>query len=582
MARDSFRRIAGRNAGPAWVLFVAAAIAACSSAYGEEPAAPAPPTCALDCGAHGKCSGTGNEARCTCEPGAAGPDCRSCAAGFAHDPKTGTCVSRCALTACGPHETCRIEKGEPLCACNAGYTKASTACAWSGGPLDPSFENKPPGAWKLEGGASLEATGKGGVSPGLAMFSASCEGRVSQTFVMPAFADAEPLALEVSSYCTEGFLGLGCTFAAYELGVSGRFDSPVLSPGAGGDFRLARFCLGERAFGGKVSLSFTPSCGGGFDDRRGLDHAAIVPATACPAPGTIPNGNFDGTGGWEAAGADGAGAEVLVGGGTAGSRAGHLFASKRCVDASLTTTFSVPSSSLNRPAMTMTVKGSNATSMTVVAAGTTLATVSGTGVFEKVSVCLPQWSRGLAIPLSLHVSGGSGVCSVVIPTIDFLVDDLAIVSEPACPEPGLVIDGDFERKTSANPWMARLQGATLSFAGGAGAHGGTGYARLSGNATCDESSLSQSITVPDAVPGAGGPQLRFWYQGTGTEARFRGADDILPATTGWTQHTKCLAPTSAGHHVPFSIYFQAGGAACAYPTLLLDDVDVVHAKSCPE
>lgn len=208
---------------------------------------------------------------------------------------------------------------------------------------------------------------------------------------------------------------------------------------------------------------------------------------------------------------------------------------------------------------------------------------TGTGVFEATSLCLPQWSRGLAQPLTFTIDTGSGSCDEVL-DIDFVFDDLAIVSDPLCAEPGVVIDGGFEHPSSVSAWFASTlpTGASWSYGNGAGAHSGNGYGTLNGDATCSYTTLDQQMTVPDAKVGEGGPMLRFWYKAAGTNVEFLSSAGDLTAAFTWTQAKLCMDPKSAGRGFGFEIGFQSNGTGCVDPNVSVDDVEIVHDPSCPE
>src|SRR5690606_14499075 len=86
-------------------------------------------------------------------------------------------------------------------------------------------------------------------------------------------------------------------------------------------------CLGERAYGAEIDFAALPTtCASSLRSLQ-IDHPSIAPAPDCPAPGKIPNGDFEGAGGWTATGE---GAEVSAGVGSASSRGGRLHHANRC------------------------------------------------------------------------------------------------------------------------------------------------------------------------------------------------------------------------------------------------------------
>ena len=556
-------------------------VAACGDSYGEN-ASTTEPSCTPACGPQGTCNGTA----CTCEPGYTGADCTSCAPGLQNQSKPGTCESACAVTSCGPHATCSLVNDQPVCACMPSYAKPLASsdagadpkvCAWAGGPLDPGFQNMPAGAWVLEGTAKIDPSFPGTVNPGQLTFESNQSGRAYQSFAMPSFGDAEPLALVVSTSCSKTFQ---CKENRFEVGLNDRYFP--FSYASTESHAQARTCLGERSYGGPLRLDFGPSLGFfGLGSTTGYDDVSVVAAPDCPAPGTIPNGNFDGLGGWEASGI---GAEIAPTAGTGGSRAGHLAQAKRCDGAQLTGAISVPASSLASPALHMTVRGTTGKRLNIDSGYQVLGTVLGSGVFEAANLCLPQWSRGLALPLSFSINlGGSGSCDDPV-NADFVIDDLAIVSDPLCVEPAVVIDGGFEHASNLSAWYADVSplGYSWGYGSAAGAHSGNGFGYLYGGQTCTLTELTQTMTVPDAKPGKGGPRLRFWYRATGANAQFLSSAGTLTASDVWAPATTCLDPKRAGRPFGFGIGFQQATSACAYPTVSVDDVEIVHDPICPE
>lgn len=539
------------------------------------------------CGPHGTCVEAGDLASCVCQERYAGPTCGACAAGFQDDDGNGTCEPICGTERCRAHELCELSSGAPTCVCAPGYERAGEGCAWKGALKDPAFQDDPKGAWTLEGGAQIDPAAAGVVSPGLARVpSASCSGgRVRQRFAMPAVVDAEPLALELASYRTCSRLGSRLPIPCFGYVAMGLADRTVLGgfvsglPPSGGTATYQakdRLCLGDRAFVPTFELAFQAACGISTLEA-GFDHAAIVSAPECPMPGEIPNGNFEGAGGWQAVGS---GAEIAASGGNNGSRAGHVTTSARCEEPTLAGWIS-PRTVMPRAALVMTVKGTTGKDMNVtLVRGGLVATVRGTNVFDRVAVCLPEWTRGLAWPLNLTASSGTGgSCADPIPTVDFLFDDLAIATDASCPDPAWVIDGGFESKSPARPWT----GAYNVVSSATGAHAGGAYASISAGASCAAASMTQLATVPDPSAGAGGPMLRYWYKASanaGATTGFSGGGDALDPAPAWTQRTKCLDPKLAGR--PYSLVFTASGSTnCTSASLSVDDVEIVHDPSCP-
>ena len=184
---------------------------------------------------------------------------------------------------------------------------------------------------------------------------------------------------------------------------------------------------------------------------------------------------------------------------------------------------------------------------------------------------------------------------------DFVLDNLAFVSDPACETDANVFDSGFEqaaRPPGATPWTLETYddepNATVALGNDANAaHTGNVAALFSVSTPCPHVSVSSNVTIPTRV-GAAGAALKFWYR-TGAVAH-AGLDVSLsallapvslPATATWTQVTACLDGRLAGR--PDLLRFLAvstdGGGLCAntFPneTFAIDDVELTSDASCP-
>jgi hypothetical protein len=462
-------------------------------------------------------------------------------------------------------------------ACTLGYARESGACVWRGGPLDPGFQNTPV-AWVPSGGATIETWVPGVIDPGVARFDPTvCQPRggveaVSQTFPMPAFADAEVFAMELVNGG-----GLNPTVANMSLGPIPIGPNPSKS----------RICLGERFYGGDITLRFLADCSAGVSGD--LDHVSIVPAPECPAPGIVPGGDFETSAAWDFS----APAEILAGAGTGGSHAGHL---PGCGPALANAHVSMPWHTIDRPALTLASKGTVGATMQIYMASPTyrvpvLGAVSGTGAFATTRFCIPEWGKGLVAPLHFVVAKSANLCPTAA---DFIFDDVAIVSDPTCPSSTYLLDGDFESTDLASPWTFDRNDTVSGIAAIASvsdAHSGQRILSVSSAHSCDYTFASQSITVPPPV-GNAGPALKFWYRlPAAVNALFyvdSGAPGPpqLPVTPQWTQRVQCLDPNRVNQAVPIQVTAQGGlGQTCmmSFPAeqIDVDDVEVTTDASCP-
>ncbi|MBX3208697.1 MAG: calcium-binding EGF-like domain-containing protein [Labilithrix sp.] len=535
--------------------------------------APGAPRCE-----HGSCIDERGDARCSCDAGWTGPTCGECAVGSACSGAS------CAETKCAAHASCDDSAGSPSCKCVAGYTQAGADCAFTGVVRDPTFENKPAGAWSLSGGVTIDPTAEGAKNLGLAeLRTATCDAAgVKQAFEMPAIADAEPLAMEVFARgtCQITFIGvipLPC-FRPISLSIAGRGVEPMPMLLGNGS---AKVCLGERAFGATVPLELFPSACGSTVKSLALDHVDVVPAPECPSPGVVVNGDFEGAGGWTVGGT---GAEVAAGVGNQGSRGGRLRSAKRCDNPKLTSALSVRVADPAKPALAFTVKGTLNRRMRVYANGYPIGVVSGTAVYEKVSLCVPEYLRGMSASLlfSLEDDRPDGACGDP-DDYEFVIDDLSLGQEAACNDP-LLVEGGFERADAARYWVASESGGSVSFVRNApaGANGGSGYATVRQTECAKSSNVRTTATLLGADSGAGGPAVEFFYKAaTATEITYTANGVTLPPATAWTKSRLCFSPRRAGFAESITFSVSAGEAPCGLGSLSLDDVRSVRDPACP-
>ncbi|MBW2687157.1 MAG: hypothetical protein JRE19_14765, partial [Deltaproteobacteria bacterium] len=198
---------------------------------------------------------------------------------------------------CGAHEVCDTSSGPGrVCVCAPAYQDSGSGCEFAGAPLAPGFDDPVP--WTTSGGAVLDATAPGGDDPGEVTWSgdAICDSsRVVQTFAMPPYARAEPLAFQVT------YRGDSETYEARpQLALNEHW---VRLPRRS-SFSTQTICLGEAGLGGDVEFrvdghsGFCPT----FDpaDELVVDRFEVVRAEdaelECPAPGFVLDGDFEGDG----------------------------------------------------------------------------------------------------------------------------------------------------------------------------------------------------------------------------------------------------------------------------------------------
>jgi hypothetical protein len=468
---------------------------------------------------------------------------------------------------------------------------------------DPDFATTT--AWTTSGGATL--------TPGAARFETAtmCDhGGIEQTLPTPRLACAQALVMRMG-LSLDRFDQLN-----FAVGVNGGWSSPLLFLGA----YTKDICLGARAFGGTAHLFL----GGGnnsmlcpppvSDDGASLaiEHVAIDidSMNACPPPGTVPDGDFEGDGQvWSMTPRKGT-AEIAQGPGEGGSFGAHLATDHLCENPSMTGRISLPTSAMvPHPALRIWSNGSRNAMASVrigplIPAFLTGATyIVGTDRGGMTNICIPRWAEGMVQPLELAFVAtkyNEGCASENVR--HFAFDDLAFVSEPACETNANVFDPGFEqvaRAPGAAPFWSIDRyddepGANIELEINATlAHTGNVAALLTASMPCPHASVSGGVTVPTAV-GLAGPALKFWYKtGSGTHTGLGVslgallAPVSLPEARTWTQVKACLDARLAGRPdlLRFSIVSTTGGGVCAdtFPaeTLAIDDVELTTDVSCP-
>jgi hypothetical protein len=486
--------------------------------------------------------------------------------------------------ACGAHAKCMVSGATATCVCVAGYVMTNGVCTWGTVPQDPGFQNMPTGAWKLEQGAVLNAAAGGNIELGDLEFSKSVlctsRGRSRQSITMPTFADSGIFALKVASNgdCT-GNGGFSCTGAGAAVVINGGanlFNFNALSA-------IQLGCLGERSYGGTFDVVVRPSSRAACTSATTLDffvdHVDIEPSTTCPTPGTLPDGNFDATvNNWTTSVATANSpppiAEIQAGTGTAGTKAGHVFTGDFCQQAMIQGPISPPLTSIPNLAMQLSYKGTSGEKATVQIAGTRLAVLPGTGVFQTGKVCLPETSKGMTetAVIGILLPFGSGGVGCGMHTKDFLIDDMQFVSDATCAATAWIPDGGFERTDPIPMWDGAISNngaagglaAAAVDAAAANAHGGTHSLKLVNNVGCGSSAATFAVGVPPSA-GTSGPALTFFYKAplltssNVTVTAGTGASGNLAAANAYTQVQICLDPTTAGQTIPVLINMTGNG-----------------------
>ena len=505
----------------------------------------------------------------------------------------------CDLT-CPAHQTCVVQANSPTCACVAGYQMSGTDCVWGTVPEDPGFQNVPEGAWTLKPGAILAPTAAGYLDPGQLLFSKSgpcARSGAHQTITMPTVAQAEPLAVKIvaDADCISK-LGQGCWPPDTTVVINGGAITFPDQPAS----IVNSACLGERAYGGTFDLEVRPlgqaNCAVAHTDAI-VDHVDIEPSSSCPVPGTIPDGDFDGTldtwQGWADSPDAGQLAvfEIAPKLGTAGSAAAHLSVGGTCQDAAIEELISPPLS-LPNLALQFAFKGTLGATVTVVLDIDKVAVLSGTGAQSSGHICLLESSKGMTQEFILQLGD---VTSLATPSLicaptdrDFVFDDLKFVTDPSCAATAYLADGGFERTDPAVAWDSSAQNGIDTIA--ANVHGGHRAMKMVNTDGCGTSEVTFPVTVPPSAAGAG-PALQFFYKAPlSTNSNLSvtaGATTTgnLPASPTYTQAQICLDPTWSGQTftVDLRLVGNESGLCTSIPTdtAWFDDFTVTTSAACP-
>lgn len=568
-------------------------------------ASPGAPTCV-----HGKCDDSTGTAKCACDPGFSGADCAEACDG-------GSCSSTvCGSITCGAHQVCDDSTGTPVCKCAVGYA-GTTTCTWQSVPLDPGFQDTPPNSWTLTGGPVLEPSATGSVEPGDVHFSqaAICStsngtstGRVTQTIQMPSYSVAEPLALNMTASVTCSDPNGPCD-ANYGIGAALNGGYSLLASSAGETPTYSRYflCLGERAYGGPLSVVFSADgyhCSAETYDGL-IDHADIEPKAECPLPGVVTNADFEAANGWSLTSGGGV-AEFKAGCGVSSSACGHIYADANSQTPQIAQLMSVPGD-LSQPNAAIEISYTGTTGTPTAALQVTLDNqeigelVSNTGS-QVGHLCVPDWAKGVVRTIGFQADARSDA-SGYTPMRDFAIDDFKWVTDPTCAASVLISDPGFERTNPARGWVlqAYLAGTTPAISeitNDATAHGGTRSLHMA-IATCSETATaSTTFTVPTSTATAG-PALTFYFKApssTKAELDYQFDDNASDATgnqagttiTGgspstWTKKTVCIDPGLAGRgqFVVFRALYSVSCTGTFTSDMYIDDVVPTTDASCP-
>ena len=506
---------------------------------------------------------------------------------------------------CDSHEVCDTSGPGRLCVCAPAYEDTGSGCEFAGAPEDPGFEDGTP--WQGSAGAGINPLAAGDIDPGEAFFSEGgvCAlSTVTQTFTMPDFDRAERFAVDINyrQFIQDAF---GFDRVGAIVNIDGGWNEFLSQT----SYAEQSFCLGEAGYGGDVSFELSPnqisnSCDGTPITSLSIDRFAVRVAGPgeCPAPGTVLNGNFEDSSGWEFVTTGDGVAEYAAGAGVGASRGAQLTTATRCSSAGAKGSISLPTeASVPSTAVQFSLTGTS-TPVEVSFGDQAISRLvrnSGSRV-----VCVPEWAKGSAqsITFALPRLHSTGECSVARAR-DVVIDNISIVSEPGFCGADRTLDLGFEIPLDAPdiaPGWAVTDGAVNGTEAPADilvspgeAHSGNGVLRLTATNFCNGSFASRRFLVPDAN-GENGPAIRFFGRvpaGEG-ESGIRVVDGavppvqlVVPETGVWEQSIICIPQRHIRRPLTIEIFATGGGGGCSdFMTPLVgffDDVEITTDPLCP-
>lgn len=495
---------------------------------------------------------------------------------------------------CEAHEICdATSQPGRVCVCAPAYADNGGGCVFAGAPLAPGFDDAAP--WTTTGAAVLDPDGTGSDDPGQVTWLAGavCDGSsVRQTFAMPSYERAEPLAIQMTHQ------GRGDFYEPRpDLGINGKWV-PVENRST---FATTEQCLGASGFGGDVEFrieGYTSGCPStdGVEELI-VDRLEVVRAEDigldCPAPGSVRDGDFEGDGSaWTGIAPSDGFAGVEDGVGTGGSRAARLRTATLCSAPSIAGVASWPlPSTVPSPALQFVWNGTAGRNLFIHSGGLTLAQLTATGATGASTVCLLPAIQGTAQDIKFALPSTAGFCAD--PDVrDFVLDDAELISEPGCGDEPLILDGDFEKAldgTLATGWILGDQEprATAAVVGG-GAQSGNASLLLAVRQECTGASAETTIVVPTPDV-TGGPALKFFYRvGNNPEtttSSFPGDGPLPEGGLDFAEVTVCLDPNDATKPLNLRFVMSPGGGTCAdtFPEeqARIDNVRVSTDPGCP-
>lgn len=501
-----------------------------------------------------------------------------------------------------PHAVCDLTPSPHACICAAGYAPDLTgACTWSGIIANPGFTS--PASWTTAGGTVVDTAFDqlGMADLGAGIFEQDIKApcptdimRIAQAIEMPRRSRAEPLVIEASYRIVTPLPDRGLQF-----GIGTSWHGVTTSGIDDYTWHTMRACLGA----GDYAPEATTGRGGPrlfsilldapalclSSSHLAIDHVQVVPATPgeCLTPGVVPNGDAESSGGWSFDAAAPSSAAIVDGVGAGGSRGVQLHLDTRCGYATAAVPLSIPAD-VASPTIALSATAAPGAALEL-QIGAEYAQVDGDGQPALVHACIPAYLRGTISALRTRVRAAAGTCSDVV-NLDAVLDDVAIVDDPACGSDPQLADGGFEAMTPLvgtagvipDSPLVKLHDASL-------AHTGSGVLRYTLNATCRGPRWVLGVIAP-APTATDGPALAFYYKaepGSGLSILGFSLSPVYISDGQWHRGIYCLDPRlpDIAQWANFRMSDPASAPNCGQPVaethLYLDDVTVTTDPSCP-
>lgn len=511
-------------------------------------------------------------------------------------------------------QTCQTrgyDTGTLSCAAGCTFDESGCDLCTAIQPIsDPGFQSAT--GWIATGTALVDtaAAGYSDAGEGQIPDTAACDLDVlSQTITLPPIDDCGPARL-VGWYDILGGGGMGTGLGTY---INGNWREVAVLMGAG--WEEFSHCLGEAAFDGAVELrlgaSSPPMSCPGFAQGLRVDNVEVVWDPLCPGIGEITNGDLEaGNGeGWSLQfNATGTAEADVAGVGVGGSVGARIIINAQCDNASMWAPMSVPTTAtLASPALNVQTNLTAGEEAWLWIDHVTDVPLLGTGAFETTQICLPPHAAGGVWDVGFDLQTW-GTCGTPIGPWTLVVDDLSVVSDPACVFANGMLDPGVEASVTdarrfgwvLSSYSSNSSGNPVAEASGnpADARSGSGSIHLSVDKRCDMATAKQWFAVP-APTATEGPAIAFWYHypapvdtaiaayvdSVGMMSNRLGELIAIPAAAAYTRAVMCLPPGMAGRPAVLGIGISASGTCADFlanvEAIWLDDFEATTDPSCP-